>query len=305
MIINPCLPLLLMEKMTTIRIGGVPEHFNLPWHLAIEDDAFAKAGIDLQWEDVPEGTGRMSKLLREDRLDVACILTDGIVKDIIAGNPSRVLQVYVSSPLLWGVHAPAALEASHTKQLEDATIAISRYGSGSHLMSYLLAKRHGWETDDIEFKLINTLEGAVEALSENKAQLFLWERYMTQPIVDRGIFKRLETIATPWPSFVIAATNTCIAHKEEALSKMLHIINTYTADFKDIPSIDVTIASHYDLQVGDIQQWLMRTEFSSGQLWESTVEKIVQEFTAVGIIDKNVEFKDVIHNVPRFEHGDE
>lgn len=290
-----------MDKNITIKIGGVPEHFNLPWHLALEDDAFAKAGIDLQWEDVPEGTGRMSKLLREEKLDVACILTDGIVKDIIAGNRSRILQVYVSSPLLWGVHAPGQIEADHTEQLEDGKIAISRYGSGSHLMSYLLAKRHGWDTDDIQFELINTLDGAVEALSSNKAQLFLWERYMTQPIVDQGIFKRLETIATPWPSFVIAATESCIREKEEALAKMLDIINTYTSDFKNIPSIDRTIASHYDLQVGDVQQWLLRTEFSDDQLWKSTVDTILEEFTAVGIIEKQVALQDLIYNLPKLD----
>jgi sulfonate transport system substrate-binding protein len=290
-----------MDKNITIKIGGVPEHFNLPWHLALEDDAFAKAGIDLQWEDVPEGTGRMSKLLREEKLDVACILTDGIVKDIIAGNRSRILQVYVSSPLLWGVHAPGQIEADRTEQLEDGKIAISRYGSGSHLMSYLLAKRHGWDTDDIQFELINTLDGAVEALSSNKAQLFLWERYMTQPIVDQGIFKRLETIATPWPSFVIAATESCIREKEEALAKMLDIINTYTSDFKNIPSIDRTIASHYDLQVGDVQQWLLRTEFSDDQLWKSTVDTILEEFTAVGIIEKQVALQDLIYNLPKLD----
>lgn len=290
-----------MEKKITIKIGGVPEHFNLPWHLAIEDNAFAKAGIDLQWQDVPEGTGRMSKLLREEQLEVACILTDGIVKDIIAGNKSRILQVYVSSPLLWGVHAPGTIEADRTEQLEDGKIAISRYGSGSHLMSYLLAKRHGWDTDDIEFELINTLDGAVEALSTNKAQLFLWERYMTQPIVDQGIFKRLETIATPWPSFVIAATEKCIKEKEEALAKILHIINTYTSDFKNIPSIDRTIASHYDLQVGDVQQWLLRTEFSDDQLWKSTVDKIIEEFTAVGIIEKKVALEDLVYNLPKID----
>jgi sulfonate transport system substrate-binding protein len=290
-----------MDKNITIKIGGVPEHFNLPWHLALEDDAFAKAGIDLQWEDVPEGTGRMSKLLREEKLDVACILTDGIVKDIIAGNRSRILQVYVSSPLLWGVHAPGQIEADRTEQLEDGKIAISRYGSGSHLMSYLLAKRHGWDTDDIQFELINTLDGAVKALSSNKAQLFLWERYMTQPIVDQGIFKRLETIATPWPSFVIAATESCIREKEEALAKMLDIINTYTSDFKNIPSIDRTIASHYDLQVGDVQQWLLRTEFSDDQLWKSTVDTILEEFTAVGIIEKQVALQDLIYNLPKLD----
>ncbi|EAS19499.1 conserved hypothetical protein [Flavobacteria bacterium BBFL7] len=285
--------------MTTIKIGGVPEHFNLPWHFALEDGAFEKEGIDLQWEDVPEGTGRMSKLLRNKDLDVACILTDGIVKDIIAGNPSRILQVYVASPLLWGVHAPGTIEAEKTQQLEDGKFAISRYGSGSHLMSYLLAKRHGWDTEDLSFELVNTLDGAVNALSQNKAQLFLWERYMTQPIVDQGVFKRLETIATPWPSFVIAATQECITEKEVALGKMLAIINRYTADFKQIPSIDRTIASHYDLQVGDVQQWLLRTEFSDDQLWNSTVDKINEEFSAVGIIDRKVALDELIYNIPK------
>ncbi|PQJ32596.1 ABC transporter substrate-binding protein [Nonlabens arenilitoris] len=287
--------------MTTIKIGGVPEHFNLPWHFAIEDGAFEKAGIDLQWEDIPEGTGRMSKLLRTKELDVACILTDGIVKDIIAGNPSRILQVYVASPLLWGVHAPGNIEAEKTQQLEDGKFAISRYGSGSHLMSFLLAKRHGWDTDDLNFELVNTLDGAVDALSQNKAQLFLWERYMTQPIVDQGIFKRLETIATPWPSFVIAATQECITEKEEALGKMLSIINRYTADFKQIPSIDRTIASHYDLQVGDVQQWLLRTEFSDDQLWDATVDKINKEFSAVGIIDRKVALEELIYDIPKVD----
>ena len=28
--------------MKTIRIGGVPEHFNLPWHLAMEEGNFEK-----------------------------------------------------------------------------------------------------------------------------------------------------------------------------------------------------------------------------------------------------------------------
>ena len=71
--------------MITIKIAGVPEHFNLPWHLAIDDGYFTDRGIDLQWMDVPEGTGRMCKMLRESETDMAVILTEGIVKDIIEG----------------------------------------------------------------------------------------------------------------------------------------------------------------------------------------------------------------------------
>ena len=50
--------------MKTIKIAGVPEHFNLPWHLAIDNGDFEKENIDLQWTDVPEGTGKMCQMLR-------------------------------------------------------------------------------------------------------------------------------------------------------------------------------------------------------------------------------------------------
>jgi hypothetical protein len=150
----------------------------------------------------------------------------------------------------------------------------------------------------LKFDLVNTLDGAVKSLSEGQAQLFLWERYMTQPYVDQGIFKRLETIATPWPSFVIAATEKCIAEKEESLIEMIRIINRYSSDFKHIPSIDRTIASHYDLQVGDVQQWLLRTEFSEEQLDAKTVAKINKQFQAVGISKEEVTLEKLIHDLP-------
>ncbi len=75
--------------MTTIRIAGVPEHFNLPWHLAIENGDFKKEAIDLQWTDVPEGTGKMCQMLRNNETDIAIILTEGIVKSLLTSTPSH------------------------------------------------------------------------------------------------------------------------------------------------------------------------------------------------------------------------
>ena len=40
--------------MTTIRLGGVPEHFNLPIHLAIEKGKFEEKGINLEWTTYDE-----------------------------------------------------------------------------------------------------------------------------------------------------------------------------------------------------------------------------------------------------------
>ena len=40
--------------MKIIKIAGVPEHFNLPWQLAIENNEFKDQNIDLHWTNVPE-----------------------------------------------------------------------------------------------------------------------------------------------------------------------------------------------------------------------------------------------------------
>lgn len=46
-------------KLPVIRVGGVPEHFNLPWHLAMERGIFEKHGVQVEWVEQKEGTGQM------------------------------------------------------------------------------------------------------------------------------------------------------------------------------------------------------------------------------------------------------
>ena len=89
---------------TTLRLGGVPEHFNLPIHLAAERGDFAKHNIRIEWTDFYGGTGQMTKALRADAVDICFLLTEGIIADIIKGNPSKIISAYVKTPLTWGIH---------------------------------------------------------------------------------------------------------------------------------------------------------------------------------------------------------
>lgn len=79
--------------MKTLTIASVPEHFNFPWHLCMENGEFELEDIVLKWIDVKEGTGKQCQMLRNGETDIAVLLTEGIVKDIIAGNPSKIVQV--------------------------------------------------------------------------------------------------------------------------------------------------------------------------------------------------------------------
>ena len=283
--------------MKTIKIAGVPEHFNLPWHLAIENGDFEKENIDLQWTDVPEGTGKMCQMLRDGETDIAVILTEGIVKDIVAGNPSKIVQVYVKSPLIWGIHVAANSNHKTLADLENKKVAISRLGSGSQLMAYVNADNQGWKTDNLQFEIVNTIDGAVEALTNGTADYFMWERFMTKPLVDKGIFRRIADCPTPWPCFVIAVREEVLENNPVLISKILAIINQTTEDFKEIPSIDKTLALKYHQKIKDIQEWLSLTQWSQKPLSVEMLNKVQNQLFQLKIIDKKGTFEDIVKTV--------
>lgn len=277
--------------MKTIKIAGVPEHFNMPWQMCIENGEFEDEGIDLQWTDVPEGTGRLCQMLRDGETDIAVILTEGIVKDIAAGNDSKIVQVYVETPLLWGIHVAAGSSFKTLSDLKNARVAISRYGSGSHLMAIVNAKAQGWDTSKMEFVIVNTMDGAIEALTNGEADYFMWEHFMTKPVVDKGIFRRIDDCPTPWPCFVIAVRNEVLAHDSDAVGTVLDIINRTTEEFQEIPSIHRTIAQRYELDVEDVNDWLDITEWSQNKLDRKTFDEVQGQLAELGIITQKTTYE--------------
>jgi ABC-type nitrate/sulfonate/bicarbonate transport system substrate-binding protein len=281
--------------MKKIKIAGVPEHFNLPWHLCIENGEFESEGIDLEWTDVPEGTGKMSELLKTGATDLAVILTEGIIKEINLGNPSKIIQKYIQSPLIWGVHVAGNSTINEINSLRGTKAAISRFGSGSHLMTSVLAKNQNWDLKPNDFEIVNNIEGAVDSLKSNKATYFLWEKFTTQPWVDRGDFKNIGVCLTPWPCFVIAATDQVLEKYPATIERILEIINQTTEEFKNIPSIDKTLASRYDLNLLEVRTWLSKTKWSQENLDEETLNKIQNQLIEVQIIHKKDTFAHVVH----------
>jgi len=283
--------------LKTVKIVGVPEHFNFPWLMAIEEGAFKTRGINLVWTDVPEGTGKMCTMLEEGQADLAIILTEGIVKSIIEGNPVKIIQEYIATPLQWGIHVAADSEFQNMADLQNATVAISRFGSGSHLMSFVNARNQGWETSSLKFEIIHTLDGAIEALKSGTADYFMWEHFTTKPIVDAGIFRRLEDCPTPWPCFVIAATESFLLKNKEVLRHILEVINLYTTEFKLIPSIDRTLSNKYGQQLEDVHEWLSLTQWSQSHLSAKAIENVQDYLYKLDLISHKLETDKLITNL--------
>ena len=282
--------------MKKVNIVGVPEHFNLPWHMAIEAGAFEQRGIDLKWTEVSEGTGKMCQMLQNGETDLAIILTEGLVKSISEGNASKIVQKYIATPLLWGIHVGAKSAYKSIDDLKTTKAAISRFGSGSHLMAYVNAQNEGWDTDKLQFEVINNLDGAVAALIDGSADYFMWEHFTTKPLVDNGTFRRLGDCPTPWPCFVIAATDTFIAKELGTLQHILETINCYSTEFKQIPSIDRTLANRYGQQLDDIREWLSLTQWSQEQMNTQTVDLVQGTLLNLKLIDKKLPVEDLLTN---------
>ncbi len=284
--------------MKTINIGGVPEHFNLAWYLTLKNGEYKAKDINLRWKDFFGGTGQMNTALREKEIDLAIILSEGIIKDIIDGNPSKIVQTFVQSPLYWGIHVASESKYSTIEDLKGTRAAISRYGSGSHLMAYINAKNNGWNLEkDLNFEVIKNLSGAVEGLTNGVADYFLWEKFTTKPYVDDGTFRLLDTCPTPWPCFVIAVREEILETNFEDVKAILNIINKTTREFKHIPSIDITIANRYNQKIEDVQEWLSLTEWSQNIMDKSSLLSIQNQLFELKIIPKTVKYQDLIHKM--------
>lgn len=284
--------------MKKVNIGGVPEHFNLAWYLTLKNGDYKDEGINLRWHDYHGGTGAMTKALRTGEIDMAVILTEGIVKDIIEGSPSKIVQTFVESPLIWGIHVAADSEFKTVEDIKGTRAAISRYGSGSHLMAYINAKNNNWDLEnDLNFEVIDNLEGAVKGLTDGKADYFMWEKFMTKPLVDNGTFRRIANCPSPWPCFVIAVRQEFIDHHEAELKTILEIINATTSEFKSIPNIDKTIANRYEQELEDVQQWLSLTEWSQNVMNKKTINKVQEQLYDLNIISKKVAYSDLIYKI--------
>lgn len=280
-----------------INICGVPEHFNLPWQLGIQSGAFEKKGITLNWKNVPEGTGKMCEMLKNVETDIAIILTEGVLKDISNGNTCVIVQKYVETPLVWGVHIPYNFCFKNIQDLKNEKIAISRLGSGSHLMSMLWAQKNNWDFNQNTYEIVNTLKGAQESLSNNEATVFLWEKFMSKPLVDANVFKKVEDFPTPWPCFVIAVREKFLKKNNLVVSKILEEINFITKSFKDIPEIEKLIATTYNLKEEDVKDWLQITEWSQENFEETEIDAIQSKLMEVNILKEIIEFKKLIKKI--------
>jgi hypothetical protein len=144
---------------------------------------------------------------------------------------------------------------------------------------------------------VHTIDGAVEALTNQKADYFMWEHFMTKPLVDQGVFRRLADCPTPWPCFVIAARKDFLATYTPEVTQLLKLINSQTQGFKKQDLLAERIAERYQLQVTDTKIWLDKTTWSQENFDELELNAIQNQLLEVNILDHPLNYTDVIRSL--------
>lgn len=279
----------------TIRLGGVPEHFNLPIHMAIENKEFESRGVKIDWTTFKGGTGQMTAALRNDEVDACILLTEGIITDIVNGNPCKIISVYVTTPLIWGVHTGQTNSLENYKNVYDKTYGISRFGSGSHLMAIVDAKSQGVNLRKDQFKIIKNLEGALSALEQNEVDVFYWEKFTTKPFVDSGQLRRLGEYLTPWPCFVIAASDKVLKEQPENVIRMLRTIHDSCDNFMQNENAIDLVSKVHKLEKKDVETWFHCTEWAMhGWVSNKMINNTIFHLKAAEIIGNKQEIPQLI-----------
>ncbi|KAK3360449.1 hypothetical protein B0T25DRAFT_535674 [Lasiosphaeria hispida] len=284
--------------MAPLRVGFVPEHFSTPIHFA-----HAHFGLDATLIPFPSGTGHMITALRASEIDVGIGLTEGWVAGLGKGEVTpefgdggyRLVGTYVETPLCWAISTGAGRdEITSVDSLKGGKIGISRIGSGSYVMGYVLADEQSWlaptagvgtEKESAspysDFVVLNTFENLRNAVNSGKADFFMWEHFTSKKYYDSGEIRRVGEIYTPWSSWKIVAATGLVEDPrvEDLLAKLDQGIAYFNENQEEAVKY---ISTALDYSEEDAREWLKTVRFpekTAGvdlKVIENTIEILVK-----------------------------
>ncbi|KAI5365143.1 hypothetical protein Slin15195_G046810 [Septoria linicola] len=254
-----------------LRIGYVPEHFSTPLAFAAHKYSFHAELIPF-----PTGTGALAASLKAPReekssIDVAIGLTEGFVADLGKANAAGehagygFVGTYVESPLCWAISTGAKRsDVNSVADLKGKNVGVSRIGSGSYVMSFVLADQEGWLQQTKEpFGVVPIGDFAAlrKSVGQDKSSdFFMWEHFTTKHYWDNGELKRIGEIYTPWPSWMIVARTH--ENIEAEVEDMMQRINDGVQYYRENKAEAIDhITTNMEYSKEDALEWMKTVRF--------------------------------------------
>lgn len=295
------------RKLTTepLRVGGVPEHFNLPF-------TYAQAKYPQLFTFIEQkcGTGEMITKLKAGELDVIVALTEGLVSEIAkqqvlhtttdhnttSTNEMKLLGTYVESPLTWAISSGRDAPFESIQDLQGKKFGISRFTSGSHLMAIVLALQRGWNPNtEVSFEVKGNFENLRNSVNDGSTDAFMWETFMTKPFHDSNVIKRVGEISTPWPCFMIATLKETVDDRLNDLQQLLQVVQQAALEFsRDEEHMPAVVAEKFGLRLEDAKLWYSQVRITGADMVsESALERTIRTLIEAGVLPANVNQDDL------------
>ncbi|EPE02859.1 abc-type nitrate sulfonate bicarbonate transporter [Ophiostoma piceae UAMH 11346] len=277
-----------------LRVGYVPEHFSTPIFFAQKH-----FGLDITAVPFPSGTGHMIIALRAGEIDVGIGLTEGWVaglgKEQANDGGYKIVGTYVETPLCWAISTGSSRpEIPGVDSLRGGKIGVSRIGSGSFVMGFVLADQRGWlstsaSPDEKPYKdtvVLNTFANLRNAVNDGTADFFMWEHFTSKKYYDNGEIKRVGEIYTPWSSWKIVASTAALARTAD-LDDLFAKLDQGIAYFNDHHEEAVAyISTALDYSEEDARAWLATVRFPEHTrgVSEATIDKCIGILQKAGVL---------------------
>ncbi|KAL1922938.1 uncharacterized protein VTP21DRAFT_9314 [Calcarisporiella thermophila] len=299
----------MVAKNSVYTIGYVPEHFSTPLFIAKNKEYFKELGLCVELHCCPGGTGEMIQKLKDKTIDVAIALTEGLIAGYANGQDFyRIIGTYVESPLCWAISTGSNAPHTSVDSLRNSTAAVSRMGSGSHIMAYCLADREGWLSESEEkkrpfrFEVLNNFKAMRDGVNDGRADFFLWENFTTKPYHDSIEVRRIGDITPPWPAFLFAASTSLLSSAADTqnLNNLLHALHKAANEFmqhRNGQSLNM-LMEEFKYPKEDVIQWLQTVKYpGEGGMEEVNkvaLENCVESLLKAGAIERRVHPKEII-----------
>ncbi|KAJ3074525.1 hypothetical protein HDU98_011027 [Podochytrium sp. JEL0797] len=296
------------NHLPPLTLGCVPEHFSIPFYHAHPHHG------PFRIISCPGGTGQMLKRLGTGEIDLCVGLTEGLVAALANEGDNagfRIVGGLTKSSLTWSVvvHPEAVREGGAfegVKEEENAAhlvrgkrIGISRFGSGSHLIPFVIPTPPSTPTPTtttapFEFIQQNDISGLRAGIATGTTDAFLWERFTTKKYVDSGELSVLGSVTPEWPSFLFAVRDAVVETQEgrDRVRDFLDAVSTAIRDKVYSPEGGVAdgivqeIVDRFGYSCGDVESWFGTVEFEGecGKVDLEAVKRCLGALKSAGVV---------------------
>jgi hypothetical protein len=171
----------------------------------------------------------------------------------------------------WAVSTGAnRLEINSIDSLKGGKIGVSRIGSGSYVMGFVLADKYGWLSSSTpsspysDIVVLNTFESLRKAVNSGEADFFMWEHFTSKRYFDSREIRKVADILTPWSSWKIVATTKLIkaGRLDPRVEDMFDRLDQGIKHFNENEEEAVKyISTELDYSEEDAREWMKTVGF--------------------------------------------